>query len=264
MSGLAITVESAQVGYLVSEILSCDRHHVTYYANSLEEAFSGAVRLVWTYEQTLGPPTTRTVGSWCMTRRRDCNATSIRSPNRATSGSFVMFGSPGRLQRWSTRSDRSPLVCAGDSSIRTNLPGPARGGSSTRHALRDRRESSAARSQRLLAHRVTGGDIHVFGENLVDFQVPFGCFSMSPAAYAVWNNPLDAMAQTSTFAAKCDRSVPGAGHSHEGADTSHRGRSRFWQISSPSRRLRNDYFHRHSNPPAADLMEAFGLDLDSR
>ncbi|MGC7322454.1 aminotransferase, partial [Mycobacteroides abscessus subsp. massiliense] len=44
--GLAITAESAQTGYLISDVLPADAGYVTYYANSLEEALSGAIRLV--------------------------------------------------------------------------------------------------------------------------------------------------------------------------------------------------------------------------
>ncbi|KNB64139.1 aminotransferase, partial [Mycobacteroides abscessus] len=46
VAGLAITAESAQTGYLISDVLPADAGYVTYYANSLEEALSGAIRLV--------------------------------------------------------------------------------------------------------------------------------------------------------------------------------------------------------------------------
>jgi acetylornithine/succinyldiaminopimelate/putrescine aminotransferase len=44
-----------------------------------------------------------------------------------------------------------------------------------------------------------GADVHVFGESMVERQVPFGCFTMSDDAYTVWNNPRDSVAHSSTF-----------------------------------------------------------------
>ena len=42
-------------------------------------------------------------------------------------------------------------------------------------------------------------DVTVYGENLTDWQVPFGCFTMTSKAHSVWNNDVDCFAQTSTF-----------------------------------------------------------------
>lgn len=259
VSGLAITVESAQVGYLMSEICPGEVDYVTYYSNSLEEAFSGALRLA-RHTSKLG--TTEDAHSWVLVydptsrlqRYFDPLAETgdiglVRHVRFARSAEEVAdaFGS----RRWSAFAildpDESAAVLLEEAHLRNMLCVIA--------------ESRSLPERGTLAQRVAGGDIYVFGENLVDFQVPFGCLSMSPAAYAVWNNPLDAMAQTSTFAASATalslvlntlRTCGYVTSEHE---------SVLGDIES-SRRLRNDYFHRHSNPSAADLMEAFGLDFD--
>ncbi|MGH4018127.1 MAG: aminotransferase class III-fold pyridoxal phosphate-dependent enzyme [Pseudonocardiaceae bacterium] len=50
-----------------------------------------------------------------------------------------------------------------------------------------------------LFHNPIDADVMIFGESLADRQVPFGAFTMSPAANQVWRNDVDCFAHTSTF-----------------------------------------------------------------
>jgi acetylornithine/succinyldiaminopimelate/putrescine aminotransferase len=104
-------------------------------------------------------------------------------------------------------------------------------------------------------------DVHVFGESLAGWQVPFGCFTMSRNAHKVWNTTKTSSIHTSTFGGNgtslacvldaldrsgyirdCDREVL----ARIDAD-----------IQSCIR-----YFRRHVNPNAAAGMETFRLALD--
>ncbi|NVE00059.1 aminotransferase class III-fold pyridoxal phosphate-dependent enzyme [Massilia sp. BJB1822] len=106
-------------------------------------------------------------------------------------------------------------------------------------------------------------DVTVYGENLSDRQVPFGCFTMTSAAHAVWNNDVDCFAQTSTFGG--NRACPAVvlealeRHGHISAE----------QLAQ-CRRIDADFklmletWGKHVNPGMAQLGPIFGMDLDVR
>ncbi|MCZ4556599.1 aminotransferase class III-fold pyridoxal phosphate-dependent enzyme [Rhodococcus maanshanensis] len=104
-------------------------------------------------------------------------------------------------------------------------------------------------------------DVYVFGENLGDFQVPFGCMVMSASSYRVWNNVTDSLAHTSTFGGNGNCLHLVEEHLRKigaiGDDTEEVLRS----ISS-DRKVRNMHFRRHVNPSAGAGLEMFGQDLD--
>ncbi|GAB2679169.1 hypothetical protein [Nocardia goodfellowii] len=63
----------------------------------------------------------------------------------------------------------------------------------------DRLPIPAAIGDRRLPAAAIDADVWVYGENLTDHQVPFGCSVMTRRAYTVWNNPVDCLAHSSTF-----------------------------------------------------------------
>lgn len=262
IAGLAITVESAQTGYLVNELLSAGNapgtDHVTYYANSLEEALSGAIRLV---RHTSKVHRERDPESWILVLDRGDRLRRYFDPldeggDGALTRHVSFVSSPTDALRALAQRRWSGLVVLDPDHDSAELLAAAKQGNIIRVVAESRELAGADQS---------GGrpeaDVFVFGENLTDFQAPFGCFSMTREAYRVWNNPLDAMAQTSTFAASATALTLVA-------DTLRRKgyvgdeQERVLAEIRTFKDVRNDYFRRYSNPSAADLLEAFGLDFD--
>ncbi|WP_280315105.1 aminotransferase class III-fold pyridoxal phosphate-dependent enzyme [Nocardia abscessus] len=125
----------------------------------------------------------------------------------------------------------------------------------------DRRPIPVATSDRRLPAAAIDADIWVYGENLTDDQVPFGCSVMTRQAYTVWNNPVDCLAHSSTFGGN-GVAVAAALHVlRERGYLDNRAERALADITA-SRRVRNDAFARYVSPPAAGLLEAFGLDFD--
>ncbi|RJL35928.1 aminotransferase class III-fold pyridoxal phosphate-dependent enzyme [Bailinhaonella thermotolerans] len=106
-----------------------------------------------------------------------------------------------------------------------------------------------------------GADVHVFGESLAGRQVPFGCFTMSGEAYAVWNNPRDSVAHTSTFGGNslCLTLALDSVRAH--GFVTGRDEEYFARVDADMR-TRIDGFAAHVNTFAATGMEMSGFALD--
>ncbi len=106
-------------------------------------------------------------------------------------------------------------------------------------------------------------DVTVYGENLTDRQVPFGCFSMTSQAHSVWNNDVDCFAQTSTFGGNrvCAAAALAALERHGLIAEEQRAQCR--RIDGDVK-LMLEYWGRHVNPGMAALGPMFGMDLDVR
>lgn len=104
-------------------------------------------------------------------------------------------------------------------------------------------------------------DVHVFGENLVERQVPFGCFTMSADAYAVWNNPTDSVAHSSTFGgnALCLTLAMNSLRLHGFVTPED---EEFFAKVDSIMRVRIDGFAAHVNTFVANGMELSGFALD--
>lgn len=259
VSGLAITAESAQVGYLLDQILPGRGDHVTYYANSLEEALSGAIRLI---RHTSKIDADGDPHSWILVvdpsrrlRRYFDPLDEAGHAGLVRHLHFVTSPSDG-LQALDRRKWSALITLDADENTGELLTAAHRRG-----VLRVVAESRPLPAAAEWPGRIVEGDVYVLGENMTDFQVPFGCYSMSPASYRVWDNPLDAMAQTSTFAANASSLTLVIATLRSNGYLTAGHEDVLAQIDA-SRRVRNDNFRRFSNPSAADLMEAFGLDFD--
>ncbi|MBV0915868.1 aminotransferase class III-fold pyridoxal phosphate-dependent enzyme [Mycobacteroides chelonae] len=257
VAGLAITAESAQAGYLISELLSTGTDYVTYFGNSLEEALSGAIRLIRHTSKVTGD---RHSESWILVADRDERLRRYFDPLGEGAGEgmtrHVRFvSSPAEaLTELPTRA-WSGLVVLDPDGETADLLSTAQHHNMIRVVAESRPLGVAE------ASRPADGDVFVFGENLTDFQAPFGSYSMSQQAYRVWNNPLDAMAQTSTFAASATALTLVIETLRRHGYVSDLQETVLAEIHT-SRRVRNDHFRQFSNPSAANLMEAFGLDFD--
>ena len=111
-----------------------------------------------------------------------------------------------------------------------------------------------------LVHRFRP-DVLVYGENLTDRQLPFGCFTMTEQAHSVWNNDVDCFAQTSTFGG--NRISPAAAlmalEAHDLVSDAHR--ATFRKIDG-NFKVALEYWGRHVNPGMAALAGIFGMDMD--
>lgn len=106
-------------------------------------------------------------------------------------------------------------------------------------------------------------DVFVYGENLTDRQVPFGCFTMTQQAHSVWNNNVDCFAQTSTFGGNrvCSASALEALERHGHLSDAHR--TVFREIDTSFDTM-IQVWGRHVNPGMAALGPVFGMDVDVR
>jgi acetylornithine/succinyldiaminopimelate/putrescine aminotransferase len=106
-------------------------------------------------------------------------------------------------------------------------------------------------------------DVVVYGENLTDRQLPFGCFTMTKQAHAIWNNDVDCFAQTSTFGGNrlCASAVLLAMDKHGLVSEIHREAFRKIDSSFPTT---IEYWGKYVNPGMAKLASIFGMDMDVR
>jgi acetylornithine/succinyldiaminopimelate/putrescine aminotransferase len=114
-----------------------------------------------------------------------------------------------------------------------------------------------------LFERAFDPDVVVYGENLCEHQLPFGCFTMTERAHAIWDNDVDCFAQTSTFGG--NRICPAAAlvslRRHHYVDQDAEAVLRELD-TNPERMI--EYWGRHVNPGMARLASIFGMDLDVR
>jgi len=104
-------------------------------------------------------------------------------------------------------------------------------------------------------------DVHVFGENLTERQVPFGCFTMSPRAYSTWNNPQDSLGHSSTFGGNgiC-LAIALETMEHHGC-VSARAKQVFADIDASMER-RIEHFSLYVNRPATEVLASMGMAID--
>lgn len=259
-AGLAITIECAQVGYLLDALHGPQADRVTYFGNSLEEAVSGAIRLV---RQASKVDDFRSPDSWILVVDHDGRLSDYFDPlaeggERALARhlSFVPTAAAA-LAALKDRQWSAVLILADGGEDLDDLLAAA----ADRRIMRILCDTRPLPPAGEWQPGRTGADVYVYGENLTDYQVPFGCYVMTPDAYRVWNNPVDAMAQTSTFAASATALTLVVNTLRDkGSVTAHQ--ERVLTAIENDRKTRNEYFRRYVNPSAADMMEAFGLDFD--
>ncbi|OMB97151.1 aminotransferase [Mycobacterium sp. NS-7484] len=258
-AGLAITIECAQVGYLLDSMHSPGADRVTYFGNSLEEAISGAIRLV---RQTSKVDDFRASDSWILVVNNDDRLRHYFDP-LGEGGEHALARHlcfvPTAAAAHAALADRpwSAVLVLNDSDPDVDNLLTAAAERRIIRILCDAQPLPPVGER----PKTLDADVYVYGENLTDNQIPFGCYVMTPDAYRVWNNPVDAMAQTSTFAASATALTLVVNTLRsKGYVAAHQ--ERVLAAIEADRKVRNEYFRRYVNPSAGDMMEAFGLDFD--
>jgi acetylornithine/succinyldiaminopimelate/putrescine aminotransferase len=265
-AGLAITAEAAQSAYLISRLHSLSADHITHFSNSIEEAISGAVKLARHSRATARTPdqgrsvlivdTSGDLQDYFNPSRSPASDSHV--PNLIFVASFEHAMAVAKSRDWcaiiTTINESDDDGCAAILSDVARSQGAL-------YAVADRRPIAMDSGDVALPAAQIGCDVRIYGENLTDYQVPFGCFTMSYDAYKVWNNPIDAFTHSSTFAANAVvltimiETLRRKGYvtkEHEQA---------FARIRN-DRRTRNIFFGKYINPISTLVMESFNHDFE--
>lgn len=256
-SGLTVTEECAQVGYLLDTMHADTRDHVTYFVNSFEEAISGVVRLVRHSSKVRKHANPQ---SWILVidahgRLAEYFDPLREGPRRALARHLVFVADPAQAMTELRRQDWSAVFVVEPVAHCEELFTIA----AERGVMRvfcDARDLP----QRANWPRPEA-DVYVYGENLVARQMPFGCYVMTERAYAVWNNPIDAMAQVSTFAASALAMRLVLNTLRQRGFSSPTDEEVLDRIDE-DRHLRNECYRRFVNPTSGKFQEAFRIDYD--
>lgn len=114
-----------------------------------------------------------------------------------------------------------------------------------------------------LTSRGYAADVVVFGDNLTEHQVPFGCFTMTEKAHSVWDNDVDCFAQTSTFGGNRLCAAAAVAALERRGYITEQHREVFREIDASPERMR-EYWGKHVNPGMARLASIFGMDMEVR
>lgn len=265
-AGLAITPEAAQLGYLLSRLHDPSTNHFLLLKNSPEEAISAAVRIA----RHSGNINAKNGNSVLIVGAPPALKTYFNPLDEPIDTALV----PGIRFEPSVRTAAELLSSeafsavlsvlgegADNMSLRTlNEVARARGLLS---GVYDTRPLAATLSDTGFGAAATAADMYIYGEHLVDDQVPFGCLLMTPHAYRVWDNPLDGMSQGSTFSSSTGVLTIAIDTLRRRELLRHQDEAVLRQIGA-DRKVRNEYFGRYVNPHAVTLLESFGLDFEFR
>jgi acetylornithine/succinyldiaminopimelate/putrescine aminotransferase len=257
-SGLTVTEECGQVGYLLDSMHPDRRDHVTYFVNSFEEAISGAVRLV---RHTSKVKKGADAQSWILIVDHEGRIAGYFDPlaegaTQALARNLVFTDTIEQaMTALSERSWSAVFVVAdcGESSDDLFAAAEQRGMMRVLCDSRDLPERSE--------WCVPQADVYVYGEALAARQLPFGCFVMTQDAYAVWDNPIDAMAQISTFAASATALRLVVATLEERGYVSPAQHQVLSDVDQ-DKHLRNECYRRFVNPSSGKLQEGFGIDYE--
>jgi acetylornithine/succinyldiaminopimelate/putrescine aminotransferase len=257
-SGLTVTEECAQVGYLLDGMHPDSGDHVTYFVNSFEEAISGVARLV-RHSSKVGKCTNPQ--SWILIIDTDGRLAEYfdplgEGPTRGLARHMVFASSVEQAMAALNDKSWSAVFVVADSVERCDevfAAASARGAMRVFCDARDLPERGRWRAPE--------ADVYVYGENLAGRQLPFGCYVMTRGAYAVWNNPIDAMAQISTFAASATalhlvlNTLRQQGFVSTADDEVLAG-------IDQDKQLRNECYRRFVNPSSGQFQEGFRIDYE--
>jgi acetylornithine/succinyldiaminopimelate/putrescine aminotransferase len=257
-SGLTVTEECAQVGYLLDEMHPDSADHVTYFGNSFEEAISGVVRLVRHSSKVgkCGNPE-----SWILILDAEDRLAAYfdplgEGPSSGLARHLVFTSSAEQAMAALNQRSWSAVFIASDFVERSDDVLAAASASGAMRIVCDPRDLPARANW-----RPPEADVYIYGENLAGRQLPFGCYVMTQRAYAVWNNPIDAMAQVSTFAASATalhlvlNTLRGSGFCSVADDEVLAG-------IDEDKHLRNECYRRFVNPSSGTFQEGFHIDYE--
>lgn len=260
--------ETAKLGYLLSSLLAGRRaeaeSHRTFFVNSSLEALSGAIKLARQTSVRHG----KDDGGWVLFVDERERFAPFFDPTEqghedGLTPHIAFARSIAEAERELSRRDWAALIYvryrgAGAAAL-DGLATAAR----CRGAMVVSCDSELDLADPKLMLRGFVPDVVVFGENLTGHQLPFGCFTMTETAHAVWNNDVDCFAQTSTFGGNrlCAAAALGAMERHGYVSDDHR--ATFARIDSGHAAM-IEHWGRYVNPGMAALGGVFGMDLDVR
>jgi acetylornithine/succinyldiaminopimelate/putrescine aminotransferase len=263
IAGTYVNRESAKLAHLLSHLVSVgtDARHLTFFANSSLEAVSGAVKLA----RHTSVRTRRADDGGILFVDRDGLHAAAFDPTGAGSKAALV---PNIHYAGSNRAAISALPTGTWAGVVVDATDDADGAAAELLAA-----AAATGALRILlctgvrpasADSITCGlaaDVYVFGENLTDRQVPFGCFTMTKAAHSVWRNARDSGAHTSTFGGNAVclsialATLQRAGHV-DGSTSEH------FDVIDRDMPSRINAYRRHVNPHIAVGMQTFGFAFD--
>ncbi|MFH5232313.1 aminotransferase class III-fold pyridoxal phosphate-dependent enzyme [Antrihabitans spumae] len=265
-AGVSVSDESAQLGYLLSRMHYPIRtKYYTCFANSFEEAISGAVKLARHTARAKG-----SVGTAILVDR-DGRIAQHYNPTRLAAHSDLVPGLEvvadiAAASRLLDESHVPPaaLVYIVEEDIdvcelRRLVARCAELGVMS-IGCDDRDLSRAVASGRFQISTVKF-DVHAYGEALTNRMLPFGAFVMTPHAYKIWNHPINALAHSSTFGAN-GIALSLAITTLRAADAVDHADEVVFDLITKDPQSRNRYFEDHVNPQAAIWLQAFGIDID--
>ncbi|MFI6996276.1 aminotransferase class III-fold pyridoxal phosphate-dependent enzyme [Nocardia sp. NPDC050175] len=259
--------DSAKLGYLLSSLLTgkgdAVGDHRTYFVNSSLEALSGAIKLARQTSVRAG----KADGGWVLLVDEEAKYAPYLDPtSRGEEDGLTphvrFVRSIAEAQQVVAERNWSALVHVrypGARDDAAQLVGAAR----RRGAMVIACDAELELADAELLIPGYSPDVVVFGENLAEHQVPFGCFVMTEQAYSVWNNDVDCFAQTSTFGGNrlCAVVALDALDRHGFVSAEHR--VVFDRIDAGHGAMIAEW-GRYVNPAMARLGGVFGMDLDVR
>lgn len=272
LASVYISAEGAKLGYLLSKMVMgartvshpmMDPWHKTFFGNSTIEALSGAIKLARHYAfkkmlledgwilfvdshdmyRSLFDPTGAGENAMCPNIRY---VSDIGNARQALSD-----------RRWAA----VVVVCHADeyddhAALRRFRDDCARTG-----AMFILAESEQKLTQDVFLSSQLRPDIAVFGENLTENNVPFGCFTMTSEVYSVWNTYLDCLAHTSTFGANGVALAVALSALQRSGFVDDAAMVEFLRIDN-NYDVRAKYFAACVNPKATRMYQMMGLGID--
>ncbi|MEV0675050.1 aminotransferase class III-fold pyridoxal phosphate-dependent enzyme [Actinosynnema sp. NPDC050436] len=263
-----INAASTKLAYLLSSALTARGGAALYRSfliNSTVEALSGAVKLA---RQT-SVRRQRDNGGWVLLVDGKGDLASFVDPTskgveQAMTPHVVVVSDVAQAVRVGPEHEWSAVVVVRDESMTESVLGELA------PLLRTVREQSGMvvvcdaalelGDDRLLTDPL-GADVLVYGENLGGHQVPFGCFTMTEAAYEIWNNDVDCYAQTSTFGGNtfCAEVVLAALEEHGLVGDAQRAAM---AAIDADKDVMREHWARYVNPSMAKMEPIVGMDLE--
>lgn len=277
-ASLYINAESAKLAYLLHRLVSRgpDERWFSFFANSTWEAVSGAIKLARHSAAMRSAPALPVLIVDPVSRYQPIADPLAVGGAGALVPGLIFAASPDEAltvfdhRAWAgVLIERLPGADPAAPGVRELLDRAKEKGVMTilSHSLCGLEQVGSARHGRgpgegsRLGPAELRADVHVFGESLAGWQVPFGCFTMSRDAHQVWNTTKTSSLHTSTFGGNGTSLACVLDALDRSGYVGDQDRQVLSRIDADMQSCIR-YFRRHVNPNAAAGMETFRLALD--